>query len=126
MLPDADMLPAREARAGGALARGCAILGADVTPNVAGSWERWTAVTDEPLVLATIERARDTWLTAERIAVESGLPLERVQAVLDAARSDIILAPAREPGQPPRYSTGAHYRATNSILRRFLDALKHR
>jgi hypothetical protein len=68
-------------------------------------------------------RTRDTWLTAERIAAECGLPLERVQAVLDGTSGDVIFTPADEPGRPPRYSTRAHYRATSSILRRYLDVL---
>lgn len=97
--------------------------GADVAPSVADPWEQWTAVADEPLVLATIERARDTWLTAGQIAAECGLPPERVQAVLDATPGDLIFTPADEPGRPPRYSTRTHYRATRSVLRRYLDAL---
>jgi hypothetical protein len=97
--------------------------GAAVATSVADSWGRWTAVADGPLVLATIERTRDTWLTAERIAAECGLPLERVQAVLDGTSGEVIFTAADEPGRPPRYSTRAHYRATSSILRRYLDVL---
>jgi len=119
-------MPARRRRARRGLAarwRAAAARGGDVTPSVADPWDRWTAVADEPLVLATIERARETWLTAERIAAACGLPLERVQTVLDTTPSDVIVAPVEEPALPPRYSTRAHYRATRSILRRYLDAL---
>jgi hypothetical protein len=105
------------------MARGRGALEADVAPSVADPWDRWTAVADERLVLAAIERAPDTWLTAERIAAACGLPLERVQTVLDTTPSDVIVAPVEEPALPPRYSTRAHYRATRSILRRYLDAL---
>lgn len=95
----------------------------DVAPTVADPWDRWTAVADEPLVLATIERARDPWLTAERIAAESGLPVDRVRTVLATTPADVIITHAEGPGRPPSYSTRSHYRATTGILRRYLDAL---
>jgi hypothetical protein len=94
-----------------------------VAPSVADPWDRWTAVADEPLVLAAIERAPEPWLTAERIAAEIGLPVDRVRNVLETTTADVIVTHAEGPGQPPRYSTRAHYRATSSILRRYLDAL---
>jgi hypothetical protein len=80
-------------------------------------------VTDEPLVLATIERSPETWLTAEAIAIEAGLPPERVRRVLDTTAAEIIERPADEVGRPACYSTRAHYRATTSLLRRYVDAL---
>jgi hypothetical protein len=85
--------------------------------------DRWTAVADEPLVLLAIERAPESWLPAERIAAEIGLPVDRVRTVLETTTADVIVTHAEGPGQPPRYSTRAHYRATSSILRRYLDAL---
>jgi hypothetical protein len=80
-------------------------------------------VTDEPLVLATIERSDDTWLSAEAIAAESGLPLDRIRDILETAPAQIIAAPADGSGRPARYSTRGHYRATTSLLRRYFDAL---
>ena len=94
-----------------------------MAPSVADPWDRWTAVADEPLVLSAIERAPEPWLTAERIAAEIGLPVDRVRTVLEATTADVIVTHAEGPGQPPRYSTRAHYRARSSVLRRYLDVL---
>lgn len=94
-----------------------------MAPSVADPQDRRTAVADEPLVLAAIERAPESWLTAERIAAEIGLPIDSVRTVLETTTADVIVTHAEGPGQPPRYSTRAHYRATSSILRRYLDAL---
>ena len=94
-----------------------------MAPSAADRWDRGTAVADEPLVLAAIERAPEPWLTAERIAAEIGLPVGRVRTVLEATTADVIVTHAEGPDQPPRYSTRAHYRATSSLLRRYLDAL---
>lgn len=91
--------------------------------SVADPWARWTASADEPLVLAAIERSDDTWLSAEAIAAESGLPLDRVLNILDTTPAQIIAAPADGSGRPARYSTRGHYRATTSLLRRYFDAL---
>jgi hypothetical protein len=89
---------------------------------MADPWDLWTAVADESLVLASIERSRDPWLTAERIATEIGLPVDRVRTVLETT-ADVIVTHAEGPDRPPSYSTRAHYRATRSVLRRYLDAL---
>jgi hypothetical protein len=86
-------------------------------------WDRWAAVADEPLVLETIERARETWLTAEQIAGECGLPIGRVQSVLEATPARLIVAPGDVPDRPARYSTRGHYRATRGFFGRYLDAL---
>jgi hypothetical protein len=94
-----------------------------VRQDMADPWGRWSAATDEPLVLAAIERSHRTWLSAEAIAAESGLPLGRVQMVLDATPADVLVAPAEGPDAPARYSTRRHYRATTGLLRRYLDAL---
>ncbi len=91
--------------------------------SVADPWARWTAVADEPLILATIERARETWLTAERIAADCGLPLNRVQAVLDTTSADVIVTSSGGSDRPQQYSTRGHYRATRSLLARYFDAL---
>ena len=84
---------------------------------------RQTAVADEPLVLAAIERSDDTWLSAEAIAAGSGLPLDRVRDVLETTPAEIIAAPADGSGRPARYSTRGHYRATTSLLGRYFDAV---
>ena len=86
-------------------------------------WEGGTLVTDEPLVLATIERSDDTWLSAEAIAAGSGLPLDRVRNILETTPAGIIVAPADGSSWPVRYSTLGHYRATTSLLGRYFDAL---
>lgn len=91
--------------------------------SVADPWGRWSGAIDEPLVLAAIERSNRAWLSAEAIAAEARLPLERVQKVLDSTRADILVAPADEPDGPARYSTRRHYRARTGLLRRYLDAL---
>jgi len=84
---------------------------------------RRTAIADEPLVLATIERSDDTWLSAEAIAAGSGLPLDRVRNILETTPAGVIVAPADGSGRPARYSTRGHYRATTSLLGRYFDAL---
>ena len=94
-----------------------------VPQSLADPWARWTAVTDEPLVLATIERSDETWLSAEAIARETGLPVERVRVVLDTAPAGIIVDAPDGAGAPARYSTREHYRATAGLLRRYFDAL---
>jgi hypothetical protein len=94
-----------------------------VPQSVADPWARWTAVTDEPLVLATIECSVETWLAAEAIAGETGLPLERVQMVLDTAPAVVVVDPSSGSGAPARYSTLEHYRATTGLLRRYVDAI---
>ena len=86
-------------------------------------WARWTAVADESLVLGTIERARETWLTAEQVAGGCGLPLGRVQSVLETTPADLIVAPGDGPDRRARYSTRGHYRATRGFFGRYLDAL---
>jgi len=75
---------------------------------------------DESLVLATIDRSHETWLSAATIASGAGLPLERAQAALDASPAVIVEA---APAAPPRYSTRAHYRARTGLVRRYVDAL---
>jgi hypothetical protein len=95
-----------------------------VPQSVADPWDRWSAATDEPLVLAAIERSDRPWLSAEAIAAESGLPLGRVRRVLDATPADILVAPAEGPGAAARYSTRRHYRATTGLLERYVDALE--
>ena len=75
---------------------------------------------DESRVLAAIARSEGTWLSAASIASEAGLPLERVQAALDASPAVIVEA---APAAQPRYSTRAHYRATAGLLTRYVDAL---
>jgi hypothetical protein len=94
-----------------------------VAQSLADPWARWTAVTDEPLVLATIERSDQSWLSAEAIAEQTGLPLERVQMVLDSTPAGIIVDPSGGRGEPARYSTREHYRAKTGVLRRYVDAL---
>jgi hypothetical protein len=94
-----------------------------VAEAVADPWGRWSGAIDEPLVLAAVERSGQAWLSAEAIAAESGLPVARVQKVLDSTRADILVAPAAEPGVPARYSTRRHYRARTGLLRRYFDAL---
>ena len=91
--------------------------------SLADPWARWTAVTDEPLVLSTIERSDETWLSADAISAQAGLPLDRVQIALDSTPADIIVRPADGSGRPACYSTRAHYRATTNVLRRYIDAL---
>jgi hypothetical protein len=84
---------------------------------------RSAAVADELLVQAAIVRASKPWLTAEAIAAGTGLPLGRVQTVLDAGAHGIIEGPPDAQGGSPRYSTRAHYRATAGFLTRYFDAL---
>jgi hypothetical protein len=91
--------------------------------SIADPWARWTAVTDEPLVLSAIERSDETWLSAGAIAAEAGLPPDRVQMALDSTPADILVLPADGSGRPACYSTRSHYRATTSVLRRYIDAL---
>ena len=91
--------------------------------GVADPWGRWSGAIDEPLVLAAIERSAEAWLSAEAIAAESGLPLERVQKVLDTTRADVLVAPAGAPVAPARYSTRRHYRTRTGLVRRYFDAL---
>jgi hypothetical protein len=86
-------------------------------------WARWTAITDEPLVLAAINRSPDPWLSAEAIADETRLPVDRVQMVLDTTPAGVIVAPPGRGCRSERYSTREHYRATTGLLRRYLDAL---
>ena len=95
-----------------------------VPQSVADLRGRWFAAADEPLVLAAIERADRTWLSAEAIARESGLPLGRVQLVLDATPAGVLVTPADGPDAPARYSTRRHYRATTGLLGRYFDALE--
>ena len=92
--------------------------------SLADPWARWTAATDELLVLATIERSGETWLSAEAIAGETGLPLERVQTALETAVSRVIVDRANGVGESERYSTREHYRATTGLLRRYVDAVR--
>ena len=91
--------------------------------SLADPWARWTAVADEPLVLATIERSDETWLSAEAIAGETGLPLDRVHMVLDTAPAVVVVDPADGSEALARYSTLEHYRETTGLLRRYVDAL---
>ena len=97
--------------------------GVRMPQSLADPWARWTAAADEPLVLAAIDRSSETWLSAEAIAGETGLPVERVQTVLETAHLGVIVNPAEGPAEPPRYSTRQHYRATTGLLRRYVDAL---
>jgi hypothetical protein len=94
-----------------------------MSPSLTDPWARWTAMIDEPLVLATIDRSAEAWLSAEAIVAETRLPLERIQMVLDSSEAWIIMAPPGRSGASPRYSTREHYRATTGLLRRYLDAL---
>jgi hypothetical protein len=94
-----------------------------VDQSLADPWARWTAVADEPLVLATIERSPETWLSAETIANETGLPPGRVRTVLDTTAAEILVLPADASGRPACFSTRSHYRATTSLLRRYVDAV---
>ena len=87
------------------------------------TWARWTAVLDEPLVLWAIERAHETWRSAEAISAEIGIPLDRVQAVLDATSADLIVAPEADANGRALYSTRTHYRRTTRLFRRYFDAL---
>ena len=87
------------------------------------TWARRTAVLDEPLVLWAIERANETWRSAEVISAEIGVPLDRVQAVLDAASADLIVAPEADANGRALYSTRTHYRRTTRLFRRYFDAL---
>lgn len=81
------------------------------------------AVTEERKILAAINRARTTWMTAGSISLETGIPVDRVQRILDTSPDDVIIAPGASPGAPPRYSTRSHYRRTTSVLRRYIDAV---
>jgi hypothetical protein len=94
-----------------------------VTEIQSDPWARWTALIDEPLVLAVINRADKTWVSAEAIAAEARLPLERVQFVLDTSPAGIIVEPPVRQGETVRYSTRGHYRATTGLMSRYLDAL---
>jgi hypothetical protein len=87
------------------------------------TWVRWTAVLDEPLVLSAIERSHETWRSAEAISAEVGLPLDRVQAVLDTASADLIVTPEADANGRALYSTRSHYRQTTSLFWRYIDAL---
>jgi len=87
------------------------------------TWARWTAVLDEPLVLSAIERAGETWQSAEAISAETGIPLDRVHGVLDTTPADLIVAPAADATGRALFSTRTHYRRTTSLFRRYIDAL---
>ena len=77
-------------------------------------------MTDEPLVLATIERSDETWLSAAAIAAGRASRSSASTAVLDSSAAVIVEA---APAGHPRYSTRAHYRATTGLMRRYVDAL---
>jgi hypothetical protein len=86
-------------------------------------WAAWTAVIDEPLVLAVIVRARETWRSAEAISAESGIPLDRVRRVLDATPAGVIVARGPDRDGRALYSTRAHYRQTTGLFQRYIEAL---
>ena len=77
-------------------------------------------MTDEPLVLTTIERSDETWLSAAALASAAGLSVERVTAALDSSAAVIVEG---GPAGHLRYSTRAHYRATTGLMRRYIDLL---
>ena len=90
------------------------------------AWGLEAVMDDESLVLGIIDRSHETWLAAAAIASEAGLPLERVQAAIDASPAVIVegAPPASDPpAAQPRYSTRAHYRARTGLMRRYVDAL---
>jgi hypothetical protein len=91
--------------------------------GVSDTWARWTAVLDEPLILSAIERSDETWRSAEAISAETGIPLERVQAVLDTSSAGLLVAPEADSNGRALYSTRAHYRRTTSLFRRYRNAL---
>jgi hypothetical protein len=86
-------------------------------------WAKWTAATDLPLVLAAIDRSREPWRSAEAISLDAGIPLDRVQVVLDRAPDGIIVAPGSGADGCILYSTREHYRRTTGLFRRYLDTL---
>ena len=91
--------------------------------GIGDPWVRWAAATDEPLIVGAIERGQGTWRSAEEISRDTGVPLDRVQLVLETYSHGIIVAPPAGGNGPPLYSTRAHYRRTTGLLRRYLDAL---
>ena len=87
------------------------------------TWSRWTARLDERLVLAAIDRAPETWRSAGDLSAATGIPLDRVRAVLRSGSSAVIVAPGAGEGGGDLYSTRTHYRETTSLVARYLEAL---
>jgi len=89
----------------------------------ASTWSRWTVRLDERLVLAAIDRAPETWRSAVDLSAATGIPLDRVQAVLRSGSAAVIVAPGAGEDGSDLYSTRAHYRETTSLVARYLEAL---
>lgn len=89
----------------------------------ASTWSRWTARLDERLVVAAIDRAPETWRSAADLSAATGIPLDRVQAVLRSGAAAVLVAPGAGEDGGDRYSTRSHYRETTSLIARYLEAL---
>lgn len=77
-------------------------------------------VLEERLVLAAINASRYVWRPAEAISDETGIPLDRVQEVLDSA-DDVVSGPKNQQGHW-LYTTREHLSKTTSpSMREFFE-----
>lgn len=78
---------------------------------------------EEVLTIAAIDRSRYTWRTAEGIAAETGIPVDRVRHILETTtEADVMEADQPNPQGHVLFSTRDHFvKTTGDVSKRYTD-----
>ena len=81
------------------------------------------SVLEELLAIAAIDRSRFTWRTAEGIAKDTGIPLERVQDILETtSEADVLQSEQPNPQGHILFTTQDHFvKTTGDVGKRYSD-----
>jgi len=85
--------------------------------------EELKRVLEEVLTIAAIDRSRFTWRTAEAIAKETGIALDRVQHILaTTSEADVIQSDVLNPQGHVLFTTQDHFvKTTGDVSKRYSD-----
>jgi hypothetical protein len=85
--------------------------------------EELRRVLEEVLTIAAIDRSRFTWRTAEGIAEETGIHLDRVRQILDTtSEADVMQSDEANPQGHELFTTRDHFvKTTGDVSKRYAD-----
>lgn len=80
-------------------------------------------VLEEVLTIAAIDRSRFTWRTAEGIAEETGIPIDRVRVILETtSEADVMQSDEANPHGHELFTTRDHFvKTTGDAGKRYAD-----
>ncbi|MBY0495697.1 MAG: hypothetical protein K2Y23_15925 [Cyanobacteria bacterium] len=85
--------------------------------------EELKRVLEEVLTIAAIDRSRFTWRTAEGIAEETGIAVDRVRQILETtSEADVMQSDEANPQGHELFTTRDHFvKTTGDVSKRYAD-----